>query len=64
MGFFSPNHFEIGRKIATFAMFGLNLIMKYSELEKRLRKIGCYETGSAMNGHPEWYSPVTEESLK
>ena len=33
--------------------------MKYSELEKKLRKIGCYYTGKTVNGHPEWFSPKT-----
>ena len=33
--------------------------MKYSELEKLLKKIGCYPTGSTRAGHPLWYSPVT-----
>ena len=33
--------------------------MKYSELERPLRKIGCYPTGKEINGHPEWFSPVT-----
>lgn len=32
--------------------------MKYSELEKKLRKAGCYviDTGGR---HPTWFSPVT-----
>ena len=33
--------------------------MKYSELEKMLRKIGCYDTGESYFGHPKWYSPLT-----
>ena len=35
--------------------------MKYSELERQLKKIGCYSTGGSINGHPEWYSPVTNK---
>ena len=35
------------------------LNMKYNELEKKLRKAGCYDTGKQMNGHPLWYSPKT-----
>lgn len=35
--------------------------MKYSELEKLLRKIGCYPTGEKRAGHPLWYSPVTNK---
>ena len=32
--------------------------MKYSELEKLLKKYGCYEINT--NGrHPTWYSPIT-----
>lgn len=31
--------------------------MKYSELEKKLRKTGCYPIGN--NDHPIWYSPIT-----
>ena len=33
--------------------------MKYSELERKLRKAGCYPTGRELNGHPMWYSPKT-----
>ncbi len=33
--------------------------MKYKELEKKVKSIGCYDTRKQMNGHPLWYSPVT-----
>jgi predicted RNA binding protein YcfA (HicA-like mRNA interferase family) len=33
--------------------------MKYSELERKLRRIGCYYTGQEQSGHPLWYSPKT-----
>jgi predicted RNA binding protein YcfA (HicA-like mRNA interferase family) len=33
--------------------------MKYSELEKSLRKMGCYNTNQEESGHPLWYSPIT-----
>lgn len=33
--------------------------MKYNELHRKLRKAGCYPTGESVNGHPEWYSPIT-----
>lgn len=33
--------------------------MKYSELERLLRKFGCYDTGKQQNGHPLWFSPKT-----
>ena len=31
--------------------------MKYSELEKRIRRAGCYLVGNS--GHPIWFSPIT-----
>ena len=37
--------------------------MKYSELEKKLKKAGCNEAGE-MGGHPLWYSPVTDKYFK
>jgi len=37
--------------------------MKYSELERKLKNAGCYEV-SEMNGHPLWYSPITEKYFK
>lgn len=33
--------------------------MKYSELTKKLKKAGCYNTGREIQGHPAWYSPKT-----
>ena len=38
--------------------------MKYSELEKKLKKAGCYDTGRQMIGHPLWYSPITGFNFK
>lgn len=38
--------------------------MKYSELEKKLKKEGCYDTGKQMRGHPLWYSPITGKKFK
>lgn len=38
--------------------------MKYSELERKLKKAGCHDTGEKMNGHPLWYSPLTEKLFK
>ena len=32
--------------------------MKYSELEKLLKKAGCYVKDEA-GRHPVWYSPIT-----
>lgn len=33
--------------------------MKYNELAKIIKKLGCYDTGEQQAGHPLWYSPVT-----
>lgn len=33
--------------------------MKYNELERLVRKAGCYDTGRQQAGHPLWYSPKT-----
>lgn len=38
--------------------------MKYNELEKKLKKAGCYDTGNQMAGHPIWYSPKTKKEFK
>ncbi len=38
--------------------------MKYSELERKLKKGGCYDTGDQMNGDPVWYSPITKNKFK
>jgi len=37
--------------------------MKYSEIERKLKKAGCYESGT-MGGHPLWYSPITNKHVK
>jgi len=37
--------------------------MKYSEVERKLKKAGCCEEGE-MNGHPLWYSPLTGKYFK
>ncbi|MBR4637338.1 MAG: type II toxin-antitoxin system HicA family toxin [Bacteroidales bacterium] len=36
--------------------------MKYSELEKKLRKAGCYPVENS--DHPIWYSPITDKMFK
>ena len=38
--------------------------MKYSELEKILREAGCYDTEKQANGHPVWYSPITDKKFR
>ena len=35
--------------------------MKYNELEKLVRKAGCYPTGEEQAGHPLWINPNTGE---
>ncbi len=35
--------------------------MKHSELERKLRRAGCYQVGAAR--HPFWYSPITGETF-
>ena len=37
--------------------------MKYSEVERKLKRAGCYKDGE-MNGHPLWYSPITQKHFK
>lgn len=38
--------------------------MKYSELERKLKKIGCFYTGEQQNGHPVWESPKTGKRFR
>ena len=38
--------------------------MKYSELEKRLKEAGCCDTEKQANGHPVWYSPITDKKFR
>ena len=38
--------------------------MKYSELEKMVSKVGCYDTGRQQAGHPLWYCPKTGMSFQ
>ena len=33
--------------------------VKYTEIEKKLRKAGCYQIGNG--DHPIWYSPITKQ---
>ena len=33
--------------------------MKYNELEKKVKKAGCYDTGEELAGHPMWINPKT-----
>jgi hypothetical protein len=37
--------------------------MKYNELHRKLTKAGCYMTGNSLCGHPEWYSPITNQKF-
>jgi predicted RNA binding protein YcfA (HicA-like mRNA interferase family) len=36
--------------------------MKYSELERKLSKAGCYELRNGGN-HPIWFSPLTGKTF-
>ncbi len=33
--------------------------MKYNELERLVKKAGCYATGETVSGHPLWINPKT-----
>jgi hypothetical protein len=33
--------------------------MKYNELERLIKKAGCYNTGESEAGHPLWINPKT-----
>ena len=35
--------------------------MKYTELERKLRRAGCYPVGNA--DHPIWHSPITKKEF-
>lgn len=39
-------------------------LMKYNELEKKIKKAGCFDTGKQMAGHPIWHSPKTGKDFK
>ncbi|MBO7574370.1 MAG: type II toxin-antitoxin system HicA family toxin [Bacteroidales bacterium] len=38
--------------------------MKYTELERLLKRYGCYYTGKQANGHPLWYSPKSKQIFR
>lgn len=38
--------------------------MKYNELHKKLRDIGCYRLDEEQAGHPLWYSPKTGKKFQ
>ncbi len=38
--------------------------MKYNELERLVRKAGCYDTKRQQAGHPLWYSPKTGKTFQ
>ncbi len=38
--------------------------MRYSELVRILKKVGCYQIDKQMSGHPLWYSPITNNYFK
>jgi len=37
--------------------------MKYSELERKLKKAGCYYLRDGKK-HPWWYSPITKKEFQ
>ena len=37
--------------------------MKYSEIEKKLKKAGCYWVRDGKK-HPWWYSPITDREFQ
>ena len=37
--------------------------MKYTELHRKLKKAGCYQTGGEISGHTEWFSPLTGQKF-
>lgn len=37
--------------------------MKYSEIERKLKKGGCYWIRDGKN-HPWWYSPITKKEFQ
>lgn len=39
-------------------------MVKYNELEKKLKKAGCYDTGEQQAGHPLWFCPSTGKSFQ
>lgn len=42
----------------------ISQLMKYNELEKKIKKAGCFDTGKQMAGHPIWHSPKTGKDFK
>lgn len=38
--------------------------MKYSELEKELKRNGCYHLRNSKNGHPIWFSPKSKKQFR
>lgn len=59
---FPIQYFGNNFKIRIFAPYFLRTkyYMKYNELEKRIKKNGCYDTGEQQAGHPLWYCPKTD----
>ena len=35
-------------------------MMRYSEIDRKLKKAGCYPLGRDIAGDPAWYSPITD----
>lgn len=58
------HHLHNDIKIRIFASIYSHIIMKYNELEKKIKKAGCFDTGKQMSGHPIWHSPKTGKDFK
>lgn len=62
---FFQKYFAIKNKSIIFAEnFEIKYSMRYNELEKILKRNGCYPLEEQMGGHPLWYSPKTGKRFK
>ena len=49
--------------ISLFYFNGILCSMKYSELERKLKKAGCHYVRDGKK-HPIWFSPITEKEFQ
>lgn len=54
----------IFKRISLQCVNQVKLKMKYNELERLVKKAGCYNTGEQQAGHPLWYSPKTGKTFQ
>ncbi len=45
--------------VSKITIFAIRAQMKYTELERKLKKAGCYQIGNGR--HPIWFSPITNK---